>query len=92
MEEFTIILNGEIFKFKKNKHNFYKVTPFDENISVNDLSNALIEQKGYYISFLDSYNPQPVKDIEEDGNVVIPFDIKEKYFFVQIKKSQGNKL
>lgn len=42
MEEFTIILNGVIFKLKKNMHNFYKVTPFDENISVNDLSNALI--------------------------------------------------
>lgn len=92
MEEFTIVLNDKIFKFIKNQYNFYEVTPYDENINVSDLSNALIEQKGYYISNLEPYNPQPVKDIENDGNIVIPFCIKEKCFFAQIEKSKSNKL
>ena len=92
MEKFTIVLNNQNFEFVKNEYGYYIVTPFDENIKVDDLSNALIKQKGYYISGFGEYNPQPVTKLEKDEINVIPFNIKEKCYFIQIKKSQGNKL
>lgn len=92
MEKFTIILDNQNFEFVKSEHNYYIITPFCEEIEVEDLSNALIKQKGYYISCFGQYSPQKVTILEDDETNVIPFNVKEKCFFAQIKKSQGSKL
>ena len=91
MENFTIVVNGQTFNFKKNQYGYYEVTPFDESVSIENLSNALIEQRGYYIASCGEYNPIPVSGLD-DGEVVIPFYIRERCFIVKIEKSQSSRL
>lgn len=90
MDKFTITLNGQDFSFEKNKYNFYVITPYKEDLEVNDLSTALLQQKDYYIEGFGTYNPIPVSDENklEDEGTVIPFNVKKKCYFAVIKKSK----
>lgn len=90
MDKFTITLNGQDFSFEKNKYNFYVITPYKEDLEVNDLSTALLQQKDYYIERFGTYNPIPVSEENklEDEGTVIPFNVKKKCYFAVIKKSR----
>lgn len=90
MDNFTITLNGQDFSFEKNEYNFYVITPYKEDLEVNDLSTALLQQKDYYIEEIRTYNPIPVSEENklEDEGTVIPFNVKKKCYFAVIKKSK----
>lgn len=90
MDNFRITLNGQEFSFKKNEYNFYEITPYKEDLEVNDLSTALLQQKDYYIEGFGTYNPIPVSEESklEDEDTVIPFNVKSKCYFAVIKKSR----
>ena len=90
MDEFIIKVRNKNFNFKKNNNGYYEITPFDEDIEIEELSNALIQEKGYYISGFGSYNPQPIKEMDEYGEIIHPFNIIEKCFFALIKPSRKN--
>ncbi len=94
MEEFVIVVNGKNFNFKKGEEERYIITPFDENIDITDLSNALIKQKKYYI---ESYGERMTEEVKsenkfDDEDEVIPFNHIDKCYIVKIKKSGLNKI
>ncbi len=88
MDNFSIDVKGQQFDFKKTKYGFYEVTPFVEGIGVEDLGNALLEQKGFYIAGFGQFNPIPVS--EESGEEIIPFNVKNKCYFALIKESRNH--
>ena len=92
MEKFTITVDRKIFTFEKTEYGYYKVTPFDKDTTVKILSDALIDEKKYFISGFGSYNPIPIKELNKDDEKIYPFNIQERCFFALIEPSKGEEI
>ncbi len=89
MDKFSIFINGKEFKFEKFSNKYYEITPFDEKLAYEDLSNALIKQKKYYIASIGKYNPIQIKEPNEYGEVIKPFKLINNCFIALIEPSKN---